>query len=544
VIQLAGTQQVERAQSQELQDRRVYLPWLWILPVAMLATGLFFRFTNLDKKVYWNDEVWRSLRLLGHSGSEMVQQVFDGRELGAAELQEYQRINPERGISETIKSIAINGSEHPPLYDLIARAWVQLFGNSIGAIRSLSAVISLLVFPCLYWLCRELFESSLTAWITVALMTISPFHVLYAQEAYQYSLWTVTVLLSSAALLWAMRLQTRPNWGIYAATVALGLYTHTLFGFVAIAHGVYVAGFSLGGIKLRPFRLPKSLTSCLLATVTGLIAYLPWAAVIIITRSNLQPSWLNKNVPLRKMLRQWSYNFGSVFLDTGGYLYGIGSPMIDLISLSILFLAAYSIYFLCRRTPKRTWFFVLTLTGSAFVPLALADLIWGGQRSAIARYLIPSYLGMQLAFAHLVAARTFSPSSWERRTGQALLTLLIGAGIVSCAISSHAEAWWNKAASRNIPEVARIINRSSRPLVISDSSGLNPWNLISLSYRLYPEVRFRLAVDPKMLTIPEGFSEVFVFNPSESLRDRLERGERSKIEPVYSDGMLGRLVRE
>ena len=111
------------------------------------------------------------------------------------------------------------------------------------------------------------------------------------------------------------------------------------------------------------------------------------------------------------------------------------------------------------------------------------------------------------------------------------MALLIGGGIVSYAISSSAEVWWNKASSRNIPEVARIINRSSRPLVVSDSSGLNPGNVISLSHLLDPEVRLRLVIDSELPTIPDGFSDVFLFNPSEFLRRKLE--ENYRIEPVY-----------
>src|SRR5207248_4961479 len=96
-------------------------------------------------------------------------------------------------------------------------------------------------FPGLYWLCRELFGCSRTAWMAVALLAVSPFHVLYAQEAREYSLWTVAILLSSAALLRAARLQTRRTWWAYAASVALGLYSHTLFVLVAGAHGAYMA---------------------------------------------------------------------------------------------------------------------------------------------------------------------------------------------------------------------------------------------------------------------------------------------------------------
>jgi uncharacterized membrane protein len=134
-------------------------------------------------------------------------------------LQKYQRINPEKDLTDTLKALVIDQPEHPPLYYVIVRFWVQWFGNSVAVTRSLSALISLLTFPCVYWLCLELFGSPMTGWMAIALMAVSPFHVVYAQEAREYSLWIVMILLSSAAFLRAIRLQTRLSWGIYAATV-------------------------------------------------------------------------------------------------------------------------------------------------------------------------------------------------------------------------------------------------------------------------------------------------------------------------------------
>jgi uncharacterized membrane protein len=77
------------------------------------------------------------------------------------------------------------------------------------------------------------------------------------------------------------------------------------------------------------------------------------------------------------------------------------------------------------------------------------------------------------------------------------------------------------------------VNNAHRPLLISDSSGSNPRNVISLSYLLDPTVRFRLVIDSKVPTIPEGSSDMFLFNPSRSLLQKLEKEENYSIEPVY-----------
>lgn len=83
------------------------------------------------------------------------------------------------------------------MYFVMVKQWVQWFGNSITITRSFSALVSLLAFPLIYLLCQELFNSSVIGWIAVSLLAVSPLHILYAQEARSYSLWTVTILLSS-----------------------------------------------------------------------------------------------------------------------------------------------------------------------------------------------------------------------------------------------------------------------------------------------------------------------------------------------------------
>lgn len=168
----------------------------------------------------------------------------------------------------------------------MTRFWVQWFANSVAVTRSLAALFSLLALPCIYWLCLELFNSSLVGWVAVALLAVTPFHVLYAQEAREYSLWTLTILLSSATLLRAMRLKTKLSWGMYAVTVALGLYTFVFSGLVSIAHGVYV-------IATENFRLTKRVIAYLLASLVEILAFTPWVVVILSqsTQINKTTGW-------------------------------------------------------------------------------------------------------------------------------------------------------------------------------------------------------------------------------------------------------------
>jgi uncharacterized membrane protein len=479
-----------------------------------------------------------------------VKQMVGDKEIGVNELTRFQHVNPDRGLLSTVTALSVQDPQHSPLYYGLARLWAGLFGESVWVIRSLSAFASLLVFPCLYWLCRELFELRRVAWVALTIVAVSPFHVLYAQEARQYSLWTVTVLLSSAALLWALRLHMKRAWALYGATVAVGMYTNGLFGLVVIAHGVYVIGNRLTqtGWKLLP--LSKTLMTYLTATLAGLIAFMPWLYIIVarFDTASSNVSWLSGNVNPFHLIGMWAHNVSSVFLDTNHTLksvvqYDFATLISYGIRFFILIVAAYSVYFLYAQAPRRTWLFVLALIVMPMLMIAVPDFLLGGARSGLAaRYLLPCYLGIQLAFAHLLATKMTGASPFRQRGWQAVTALVIVCGVVSCTISSQAESWWIKPSYGTLQQ-ARIINQCQRPLLIMPVSG----HLLSFSHVLHPKVRLWAAVKPEALQVRDGFSDVFVlnrFNLSPLLRQRLEQEEGFRIEAVDMRGEFWRLTKE
>ena len=191
-----------------MKTRKFVLSYFHLFIVILLIIGIFLRFINLDAKVYWRDETATSLAISGYRSTE-IWQSLEGRIVNSGDIIKYQTITPEQNIIDTMQFLVKD--VHPPLYFLIARVWGQWFGSSPAIIRSLSASISLLAFPSIYWLCLELFNSSRVGWMAMALIAVSPFHVIYAQEARMYSLWTVEILLLSVLLLRAMRLNTKAS---------------------------------------------------------------------------------------------------------------------------------------------------------------------------------------------------------------------------------------------------------------------------------------------------------------------------------------------
>ena len=517
--------------------------WLRFLIIFLLAMGVLFRFFNLDGKVYWHDETYTSLRISGYTITEVKQQIFNNRVIAGESFAQFQGANQQKNLNDTIMTLAKEDSHHPPFYYIIARLWMEIFGNSVTTIRSLSVFISLLVFPCVYWLCRELFNVPLSVpGVAIALMAISPIHLVYAQEAQEYILWLVTILLSSASLLRAMRLESqdkdelvkerqRPDlfaiWSIYAVTLAISLYTFLWSGFVAVAHGIYV-------MIIAKFQLTGTVRTYLLASLVGFLAFMPWITIVmgdffqflisadkITAQSSLMPIF-----PF--LLMQLSRIFFDIDLSSD-------NPLGYLITLLFLILVGYSIYFLCRTTNYKVWLFIIILIVVPALPLILPDLIAGGIQSSSEPYLIPSYLGIQVAVAYLLATQLYNGNVSRRSIWHIIMALVIICGLISYKVSSQAETWWNKGMSYCNPQVAQIINQTTRPLLISDALGNNYGNVFSLSYLLEPKVRFLLVNNQKVPKIPDGFADVFLFNPSDTWRETIEKKYKAKTDVVYSD---------
>ncbi len=522
------------------------------LIIALLVLGVFFRFVNLESKIYGLDETYTSLRISGYTEAEQVQDFSNRPKITIKDIQKYQGTNSERNVIGTVKGLAVEEPQHPPLYYVMARFWAQWLGNSVAVTRSLPALISLLAFPCLYWLCLELFESPLTGWVAVALLAVSPFHVVYAQEARQYSLWTVTILLSSAALLRAMRLKTKISWSIYAVSLATGFYTFLLSGLVAAGHGIYVA-------VIEKFRFSHNFISYLVASGLGTLAFSPWGWAVINNWERVKhtTNWdANKQFSkqyLGDLLRGWIRQPGRVFFDLNlsphdPFTYRI--PQFLFTGVCLVLVAA-SLSCLYRTTQKRNWLFVFTLIGGTGLGLILQDLILKGQEgqaSAIPRYVIPCYLGFQIAVAHLFVYKLTcgSLNLRQQKLWKSALAVIVSGGVISCTLSSQAEVWWNKGGPdylRDNLSAARLINQSNHPLLISDS---NCWGLMFISHLIDPEVQLigkpncfscslnnQLELTPIIPDTYSGFSDIFLFpKPSAVLLDKIGKQQIYKAKPI------------
>lgn len=512
-----------------------FATWVHLILILAIALGICFRIIHLDRKVYWDDEVYTSLRISGYTFPEMVQEVYQnptGQIITPIELQKYQQPNPERKIADTIHGLITEEPQLTPIYFILTRGWTGLLGGAIAITRSVSAIIGLSALPLMYLLCQELFNSTWVGWIGTAILAVSPFHVLYAQEARPYSILTVAILLSSLFFLRAIR-QTQPSrsaWALYAVTIALGLYSHLFTAMVAFGHGVYL-------LIIERFRPTKPLIAFTLATLAGFLTLLPWMGAIAANQSSAQSmtNWAAEKFSLFSLISMWMGNISRILVDFG---YSSDDPIRTLfplfpIILGLLALVGYAFYYLIRQTQPQIWLFVITLTAITALILVLPDLILGGRRSGVARYPTATYLGIQLAIAYCLATLTTQPQT--QTLGRRLTAFVLTCGVISCTISAPAQNWWNKGLDRTryVPIVADQINRAKHPLVISDRDLIR---IHTLNHELTPKTHWLLLRKGNVPQIPPGFDPLFLYFPSPELTEQLQQQGEFNFQPVPGTG--------
>lgn len=507
------------------------LNWLKTILVMVIVIGVFLRFVNIDKKTYWTDEVFTSFRSSGFTELEVVQNLRARDTVSSEDLQKFQYSDSSKNYVDVVTSLAAEEPQHPPLYFLLAKPWVQAFGETITSNRSIAVFASLLALAATYWFCVELFGTSLSGLIAITLVAVSPFHFIYAQEAREYSLWTATTLASCASLLYAMRVMRITAWISYAALTCISLYTFLFSIFVVVSHGIYV-------LAIEKFKLSKTFFSYLISTFVSILLFAPWILVFVNKASHVNQitggfkklSGLSFYLTL---IKEWIVNVSRLFVDLTSD--SGSSSNISLLTVFLLIivcavwsLVLYSLYFLWKNTSKKVWLFIFSLIAINSLGLILPDLIAGENRSMISRYFIPANLGIQMSVAYLFSvflSDIHTQENFKFKPSVSKLIIIITViflGLLSCLIISQLDVFRAKSYGKYNQLVSQVINNTSKPLVIFKGA---PSEIISLSYTL--DKKARIIVVPKCYTC---------FEPNVIETDKISR--LSDVLDNYSDIFL------
>lgn len=508
--------------------------FLQFIIIFAIVLGIVFRLTNLEHKIVWHDEALTLSRVSGYYAGEINEEVFNAKIIRVKDFKKYQQRNLKSNDFLIIDVLATDNPQHPPVYYLLLRFWSKIFGQSIASFRGLSALFGILVLPLVYLLCRELWQSSSVGLIAMAIIAVSPVHLLYAQEAREYSLWTLSILISSVALLRAIKTKNILNWLFYAVSSLISFYIFPFSLLVSIGHGVYIA-------VTEKFRLTKISKSFLSAFSFALAGFSPWLLRIINEREESGSIWTEIPISYLSLLDKWGEHiYKALMLDTNQP--SLGNIFQVFLLFLLIAIIVYSFYLLIKQTKRSTWLFLVILSSSLWLPLAGADLILGGQRSISTRYLLPSLIGFQISLAFGFVSCFKSNRMVKRKIAQILFGVIIFLGIVSCTVGLRERVTWSKGESYYLADAAQIINNTDNTLVIGNSLGLNFGNILALSHLLKDNISLLLVdgwnePDYKNIPqIPKSFNNIFLISVSERFEDEIEQQYNADLESVrYND---------
>jgi uncharacterized membrane protein len=269
---------------------------------------------------------------------------------------------------------------------------------------------------------------------------------------------------------------------------------------------------------------PSLLKGYAVAAIGALLVYVPWAAILFLQfvwRRRPSLNWLDAPTTALTLILHWIANIGTTIFDfdapSGFERASMPSGIIahECISAALLLLFAYALYTLIRRTPRRTWLFVVVIAAVFTLPQFALDFLKGGLRSTIPRYALPLFVTMTLSIAWLLADRITAPraASWAWRT---LTGLILAGGVASLVVSSRADYWWNKGSDAYL-HVAQVIRSSSNPVLISPLEVSNTCQLLTFCHEIPPTTRIRAVF--RKTDIPDLddlTGDIFFFNPSPS----------------------------
>jgi len=499
--------------------RSVIKPMLpWLLLGSLMVVGIGARVSHLEARVFWVDEVATATRVAGYARQEIVQELADGAVRSPADLLHYQQLSGDRTWSDTLNALR-HSPEHAPLYFLLTRVWMQLFGSSVAAIRSFSVCLGLLLVPSVAWLGRLLFPRTAAGSWAAGLVLLSPYFVSYAQEARPYSLWALALVLSTGALFQALCHGKWLWWVGYGLTVALCLYTSLLSFPVFVGQGIYVLWHEQGRVR-------QTLRAYGLATLLGIVLFLPWVAVMVTQWGALEDNttWARSPLPWPVMLGVWLYSLVILIWDVPiAAVPSVAALGQGAIAAGVLGSMGWAIASLLQTTAPTRWGLLAALALPTPLLLVGLDALRGGQVSATSRYLFPAQVAILLALAG------FLGTGWH--THPRLARGFAGFGLLLCLVSVGLGLGrspdYQKARNIHNGAIAALINAAPRPLLLAEPSAT--FDLLSLSHSLADAVQIQILSDPKQwlstLTPPASSCATvetpFWFNPSPALRARL-----------------------
>lgn len=417
------------------------------LLVAAVVAGIALRCDGLARRPLWYDEAATVLHLGGRSEAACAD-WYDGRALGRADV-----LGSPAALPAVVAAARADEPQTGAAYFALAAVWRRSVGGSVAALRALSVVASVLALAATALLAHRLFGDADRALAVAAVVALSPLHLRYAQEARPYALWTLALVAWMHATLGAARRDGWWAWGVQmgAFVVALSVHPLTLLALPAV-------------VALAP-RGRTLVASGIGVSVWAILSLTAWGNAAEMGR---RTAWVGRSPGGVDLGRAWLGELTSVFFRPGGEGGLLGDPttLAGRVAWVVLGLAAATLVAAALRglasAPERARRAVRLLVVVPWAVLAVLDLAIGGRRSTVARYLVPGWLGSELAVGWRLGAT---------RRGRVLLLAVLALAAATAIRTRQRDVWWDTdpPRMRTLAAIADAVRARSDAIVLSDA---------------------------------------------------------------------------
>ena len=209
-----------------------------LLLFLIICLGVFLRMYNIGSESIWYDEAV-SIRL----SLSPIADILSGK----------------------VKDLG-----NPPLHNICLHYWINLFGKSEMAVRSLSALFGIFSLFLMYKIGKMLFKTKV-AFLTTFIYAISPLHIYFSQEARTYSLVTFFCLFSMFFFLKFLRYKNIFYLSGYILTTFLSVYSHYFAFFILLSQNIFLIIY----YKKYKNLLSKWVIGQLLISLSYLVIWIP-----------------------------------------------------------------------------------------------------------------------------------------------------------------------------------------------------------------------------------------------------------------------------
>lgn len=181
---------------------------------------------------------------------------------------------------------------HPLGYYTLLWIWMNVFGDSLFAVRLLSILAGIVSVFLVYLVAQEALSDVKSAQLAMFFAALAPFPIHYAQEIRMYSFLSMWLLLATYSYQRGSKSGNWLWWVLFSGSAALAQYTHNLAAF-------YLVPLSLWPLPQKDWRTFRSVV---IAGLGALVLYLPWLIQLPSQFAKIQQAYWVERPDISKLL--------------------------------------------------------------------------------------------------------------------------------------------------------------------------------------------------------------------------------------------------